>query len=352
MLAEVHRRAGARFVEEDGWLVPRDYGDATAEHRALHEGAALVDRSMLGKVVVTGRDRHAFLQGMLSNDVKALAAGQGAEAAFLDAHGKVMALLGVYALEDRLWLELPPGLTDRTLTRLDHFLISEKVVFEPADRTFAIVAVQGPGAPDTLARLAGRALDLGPRAHVEAEIAGRPVRIANRPEGAGPGFHCWTAPGDAEAVWAAVAGAGARPVGLGALDTYRVESGVPWYGRDVDEAQILPETGLEGLVSYTKGCYIGQEVVARVKYRGHVNRALSGLVVEGAVVPERGSRLVAGGKDVGWITSAARSPVLGRVVALGYVRREHLADGTALTVGAAGGVAEARVVRLPLPGAA
>src|SRR5262249_41052542 len=141
-LSDIHRDAGAVFDERDGWRVPLHYGDAGGEYRAMREGAGVLDRSMLGKVTVTGRDRQSFLQGMLSNDVKALAPGQGTAAAFLDAHGKVMALVHVYALDDRLLLELPPSITEKTLQTLDRYLISEKAYFETADEAFAIIGAQ------------------------------------------------------------------------------------------------------------------------------------------------------------------------------------------------------------------
>jgi folate-binding protein YgfZ len=351
-LHDAHAARGATWQEWCGWSVPAHYGDPAAEYRAMAEGAAVVDRSMLGKVTVTGRDRQAFLHGMLSNDIKGLAPGQGTSAAFLDAHGKVMALLDVYALEDRLLLALPPGLTEKTLERLDHFLISEKAVFEAADEAFAILAVQGPGAGALLSRAAGRDLGLAPFQHVEATIAGAPVRVIDRREAGVPGYRCWTAAAHAAALWQGLVDAGARPVGLGALDAHRIEAGVPWYGADVDETVILPETRLEQLVSYTKGCYIGQETVARVKYRGHVNRALSGLVLDGDRVPAAGARVLADDKDVGRITSAVRSPALGRPIALGYVRREHLDPGSPVSVDIGGEVTPARVVALPFVPAA
>lgn len=346
-LDELHRAQGAAMRDVDGWLLPNDYGDAAAEYRALSEGAGLVDRSMVGKVTVTGRDRQAFLQGMLTNDVKGLGPGQGTAAAFLDAHGKVMALLWVYVLEDRLWLELPPGLTEKTLQALDKFLISEKASFEAADDAFAVLAVEGPGARALLEKLAGAALDMPPYHHAEVAIAGAPVRVIRRSEGGGEGFQCWTAAAHGSALWRAPAAAGARPVGAEALNVLRVEAGVPWYGHDVDETVIFPETRLERLVSYTKGCYIGQEVVARVKYRGHVNRALSGLVLDGDRVPAAGAAIVAGGGEVGRVTSAVRSFALGRPIALGYVRREHFAPGSAVQVQDGGGAIPARVVELP-----
>ena len=346
LLHDVHRERGASFGEIDGWEVPLNYGDPAAEYRAMREGAAVIDRSMLGKVTVTGRDRQAFLQGMLTNDVKGLTAGKGTGAAFLDALGKVMVLLSVYALDDRLLIELPPSFTEKTLERLDHFLISEKVYFEAVDSAFAIVAVQGPASGDLLSRLAGQTLDLAKYEHVEVVIAGEPVRVIHRREGGVAGFHCWTAAAHGAALWAAIADV-AVPVGMQALDTLRVEAGIPWYGRDVDETLIFPETRLEQLVSFTKGCYIGQEVVARVKYRGHINRGLSGLVLEGDRVPVAGARVVAEGKDIGRVTSAVRSYALGRPIALGYVRREHFEPGSLVDIDDAGMVLRAKVAGLP-----
>ncbi|HTG10405.1 MAG TPA: hypothetical protein VK746_06375, partial [Candidatus Eisenbacteria bacterium] len=163
--------------------------DPTAEYRAAREGAALFDRSALGKVSVTGRDRLAFLQGMLTNDVKGLQPGQGAPAAFLDAHGKVTVLLVVYVTADRVLIELPASLTEKTLQTIDRYLISEKAYFEAVDDAFAILSVQGPAARGLLEGLAGAALELAPYAHTEVMIGGAPVRVINRAEGPAPGFH-------------------------------------------------------------------------------------------------------------------------------------------------------------------
>ncbi len=303
------------------------------QYRAVREAAAVIDRSSVGKAEVEGRDRASFLQGMLSNDVKALAPGQGCAAAFLDAHGKVMALLRVYALSDRLLLELPAGLTQKTLLLLDKYLISEKAAFEPLDEAYAVLSVQGAQAPALIAGLAGAPMDLAPHAHVEATLAGIATRVVQRSEfGVRPGFFLWAAPDAMPALRAAVEGAGATPVEPAVGEVLRVEAGEPVYGQDVDESVILPETNLEHLVSYTKGCYIGQEVVARVKYRGHVNRALTGLTLEGDRVPTPGAPVFAGEREIGRVTSAVRSLGLGAPIALGYVRREHLEPGSAVAV--------------------
>ena len=321
--------------------------DLGAEYRAARAGAALFDRSALGKVRVTGRDRLAFLQGMLTNDVAGLQPGRGVPAAFLDAHGKVTVLLVVYATVDQVLIELPAGLTEKTLQTIDRYLISEKAYFEAVDDAFAILSVQGPTARGVLEGLTGVTLDLPPYAHTEVSIAGGPVRVINRSESPGPGFHCWVPAEHVAAVRSALAGAGAAPAGDETLEVLRIEAGQPWYPRDVDDSVILPETRLDALVSYTKGCYIGQETVARVKYRGHVNRALSGLVIEGDRVPGAGAQVAVDGREVGRVTSAARSIALGRPIALGYVRREHFEPGTAVTVVDGAGEQPARVAALP-----
>ena len=310
-------------------------------------GAGLIDRSMLGKATVTGRDRAAFLQGMLSNDVKALAPGQGCPAAFLDAHGKVVSLLVVFALEDRILLELPAGSTEKFIQAIDKFLISEKALFESSDDEYAIIAVQGPHAAQVLSRASGTALELAPYAHVEVSIAGAPVRVMARSEAVTRGFHCWTAVSHALALWKALRAAGGVPVGAEAAQVLRVEAGQPLYGVDVDESVILPETQLESFVSYTKGCYIGQETVARVKYRGHINRGLTGLVVDGEELPPPGAAVVAEDKEVGRITSAVRSIALGKPIALGYVRREYFEPGAAVAIKVGDTLAGAHVSALP-----
>src|SRR5713226_10437872 len=151
--------------------------DIAGQYHAAREAVALFDRSSLGKVTVTGRDRQTFLQGMLTNDVKSLAPGQGVPAAFLDAHGKVMALLAVYAAADRVLLELPASLTEKTLQTLDRYLISEKAYFEAVDEAFAILSVQGPAARGLLEGLAGAALELAPYAHAEVTIGGASARV-------------------------------------------------------------------------------------------------------------------------------------------------------------------------------
>ena len=171
------------------------------QYRAVRKSAGLRDRSDIGKAEVEGRDRASFLQGMLSNDVKALAVGQGCAAAFLDAHGKIMALLRVYALADRLLLELPPRMTEKTLELLDKYLISEKASFEPMDEAYAVLSLQGARAQALLEGLAGAPLPAEPHAHGEVALGGIKARVVQRSEfGSLPGFFLWVAPDESPAL--------------------------------------------------------------------------------------------------------------------------------------------------------
>ncbi|MFQ5897043.1 MAG: aminomethyltransferase family protein [Candidatus Methylomirabilia bacterium] len=355
-LHELHLASGALMEEVCGWLLPTQYGDPVREHRAVREAAGLVDRSLVGKVEVTGRDRVSFLQGMLTNDLKALAPGQGCPAAFLDAHGKVQALLTVFMLEDRLLLELPPGMTEKTLQALDKFLISERVVFADVTEAFALLGLHGPAAASILAGMTGSQAELEPFQHVERSLGEAPVRLCRVDELGVPGFHLWIPGQHGADLWRQLLDVGRPygvvPVGGSAVTVLRVEAGIPWFGHDVDEGTLLMEAPLEHLVHYSKGCYIGQEVVARIKYRGHVNRFLTGLALEGARLPASGAVVVAGEREVGRITSSVHSLALNRPIALALLRREQQNPGTTVTVKDHDQIIPARVTALPFVGPA
>lgn len=351
-LHAVHAEIGAAFASPCGWELPFSYGDPEAEYRAVRTGVGLCDRSTAEVVEVTGRDRVSFLQGMLSNDVKALAPGQGCPAAFLDAHGKVQALLTVLVLEDRLLLTLGAGLAAKTLQTLDKYLISEKAHFKDVSTETALFMVGGPKTAQVIQRLTGEPPLAAAWAHAERTVGDVPIRVVTGGGETGESEAWLYAPvSHGEPVWRATveAGkpAGLRPVGVTALDVLRVEAGVPWYGHDVDETVLLPEIPSDPYVSYTKGCYIGQEIVARVKYRGHVNRSLTGLTFDGDRVPRTGAVVEVDGRQVGSVTSAVRSFALNRPIALAFVRREHLDPGTPLTVKDNDLTLTARVTPLP-----
>jgi folate-binding protein YgfZ len=328
--------------------LPADYGDARAEYMAVRTAAGLVDRRDWRLVDVTGRDRASFLHALLSNEVKALAPGQGCAAALLDVHGKVQALVLVWVLEDRIHLVAPPGLETPLVEQLDKYLFAERVELRDASGEWALLLLAGPEADAVAERVAGARPGEAPWSHVAGRVDGREIRLV-RGGGETGGPEVWLAtpasPGDA--VRDAAIAAGARAVGLTALEALRIEAGTPAFGREMDASVLLPEIPAERLVSHTKGCYPGQEVVVRIRDRGHVNRLLRGLVLEGDAVPAPGAEVSAGGRAIGRVTSAASSPGSGRAIALAFVRREHAAAGARVDVALDGGSAAATVSDLP-----
>jgi folate-binding protein YgfZ len=346
-LHDLHARLGARFVEAEGHLLPLDYGDPAGEHRAVREAVGLVDRSHRGKVEATGRDRTSFLHGMLSSDVKALQPGQGGPAAFLDAHGKVLSLMRVHCLADRLVLEMDRPLVGPTLAGLDRLLISERVEIEDVSDAWAILSLAGPGSRGPVERLTGASLrDLPPHHHVTASWdGGVPLRVARSDETGEDGYDLWLPASDAARLWDALA-TSARPVGWSASEVLRVEAGRVRHGADLDAGTLVMEAPLEEAYSLSKGCYVGQEVIARVTYRGHVNRKLVGVRFPDGRIPAPGAAVLVDGQEAGRITSAVVSPVLGGL-ALGYLRREHWAPGTRVEVRDAGAGLTGEVAELP-----
>ena len=328
--------------------LPLDHGDVAAEYRAVRTSVGVIDRSDRGVIEVTGRDRVAFLHALLSNDVKALGPGQGCAAALLDIHGKVQVMLLVWALDDRLLLVTPPGMAADTYEMLDKYLFAEKVVLEDVSGAWALTLLAGPDAPALAKRLAGATPPETPWSSVAGTVDGVDVRLVRGGGETGEPEVWIVAPAEAAArVRDVVLGAGARPVGEAAMDTLRIEAGTPRYGRDVDASVLLPEIPFEPLLSQTKGCYPGQEVVVRIRDRGHVNRHLRGLILDSGPAPAPGAEVRAGDSAVGHVTSATESPALGRPVALAFVRRQHAEAGARVEVRDGAQVIGATVSELP-----
>jgi len=321
---------GAVHCEERGVVLPRRFGaDPAAEYAALREGAALVDLGFRTVVRATGADRVTFLHGMLSNDVASLGPGAGCPALLLTIQGRVTADLRVAALGDALLLDVDVRARAALVEALEKLIIADDVELREPGEPLALIGVEGPGA------------------HAALTLAGVPVRAQRASELRGPGFVLHVPAAGAAAVWDALAAAGARPCGMEALESRRVEVGVPRIGVDMDGATLALEVPVEDAISATKGCYLGQEVVARGTARGHVNRRLVGLRLEGPEPPP-GAPLVRDGKEAGRLTSVARAFGAGGLAALGFVRRECWEPGTELRVRHGHAVTLARVADLPL----
>ena len=298
--------------------------DAFAEYQAARDAVGIADRSDLGVVEVTGRDRAKFLHALLSNDIAALTAGQGCAATLLDVHGKVQVTLVVLALDDRLLLLTPPGMGESSVAALDHYLFAEKAALEDVTGQHALFLLVGPAAGDTAKRLTGAVPPEAPWTHLAASLDGLAIRVVRGGGETGRPEVWLLVPAAArESAWKAALAAGARPLGAAALESLRIEAGTPRFGEDVDATVLLPEIPSAHLISHTKGCYPGQEVVVRIRDRGHVNRHLRGLLLDGDVLPPRGAEVVAGGAVVGQVTSATRSLGLRRAIALAFIKRQQ-----------------------------
>jgi len=315
-------------------------------YRVLRERAGLVDRSARGRIVVAGADRATFLHAMLTNDIASLGPGTGCYAAYLTPQGRMIADMCVYELGDVCLLDVHPTVKDTVIERLDQFVFSEDVRLGDVTETFTSFGVYGPASPGILAQVfraegtagtmsADKLKGLLPFQNLRAPFSGEPVVIVASDRVGTTGFEIYCERALAGPLGRALLEAGAEEVGEEALEVVRIEAGRPEFTVDMDQDTIPLEAGIEKqAISFTKGCYPGQEVVIRILHRGHgrVEKKLAGIVVRDEEVPSRGDRLAVGDRDVGRVTSAAYSPSLLCPIALGYVARELLEPGTEVSI--------------------
>jgi folate-binding protein YgfZ len=311
-----------------------------AAYDAARRRAARVDRSDRARLVVSGPDRASYLQGLLTNDVVALKSGEGCYAAYLTAQGRMIADLHVYELGDLMLLTMAGDVKDTVLAKLDQLIFSEDVQLGDVTETFAQVAVIGPEAAHAVSTALGgppaEALAALPEhGNVRAEWAGGTAIVTRVTDTGEPGFDIFVDRAQVTALTNALDAAGVVEAGEATAEAIRIEAGVPAFHRDMDEETIPLEASIESrAISFSKGCYVGQEVVIRVLHRGHgrVARKLVGLLVDGAQVPPPGAAIRSGDRAIGRVTSSTRSPALERPIALGYVHRDFLEPGTKVTV--------------------
>lgn len=317
------------------------------QYRALNEGAALVDRSSRGRLRLTGADRRTYLQGLLTNDIVALAPGRGCYAAYLTAQGRMIADMRVFEIGDRLVVDLDGTLAASIADRWGQLIFSEDVDVTNITDVTAEFGIYGPGAPRVIAALSEL---------TEPEVAALPL-YGNRHADAGlvvksddigvDGFDIIVPVALKDEAVRRALEAGAIPIDPSLAEAMRIEAGRPLFLVDMDEDTIPLEAGIEDrAISLTKGCYVGQEVIIRVLHRGHgrVARRLVRLALDqGATAPSRGDVIVGGDKEIGHITSAAMSPSTNRPTALGYVHRDFASPGMSVQVRHAATVVPATV---------
>jgi len=322
--------------------------------RAVRQGAGLFRMAERGVIEVAGGDRVRWLNGMVSNDVTALAPGgpSGCAALLLTPKGGIVADLQVLLRDDALWLDLERAALPAVLERLRKHVIADDVLLADRSPELSRLGLEGPAAAAVLGAAAGEAPALAADGARALVLGGIPVLAAAFGWSGERAFQLFAPAAQEERLVASLRAAGAAK-GLvegdaAALEVLRVEAGIPRLGRELGPDVLPPEARLEAAVSYTKGCYTGQEIVARLRSRGQVRHRLVGLALEGGAPPQVGAEVQVGEATVGEVTSAALSPRRG-AIALAFVRRPHDAPGTAVRVA---GIA-ARVEDLPLvsPGA-
>jgi folate-binding protein YgfZ len=341
-LAKVHASAGAKMGVWFGCALPDDFGDATAEYRSARETVALIDKNYRAHLSFTGPDRVRYLNAILTNNIKDLAAGQGNISLLLNPQGHILAEIETYAFAEKLFCVSYAMIRERLIEWLDKYIIMDDVTLTDETERYGTLALEGPKAAAAVKSLTGVDLEqLSELASVDAELCcaqddaiGKsgvrdvlPCRIVKRSPGGVAGAEFVVERERLEELWQILEEAahkhGGGPMGYSALSGVRLEQGVPWFGYDFGEKQIPHEAGLQDShISYTKGCYTGQEIVERVRSRGQVNRKRVRLIFSGDVVPEAGTALTVDSKEAGYVTRAARiwEPV--RIIGMGYLRRE------------------------------
>jgi folate-binding protein YgfZ len=353
-LADFHRSNGAVFTERDGWSLPLHFGDTAAEYDAVHSAAGLIDLSHRGLLQFTGPDRLSFLQGMLSNDLRILKPFEGQYATVLTQQGKVIADVRVLCSLNSFYLDFWETLKGRILDHLNRYLVADEV--EIADRSdeYATLSIQGPQSEALLRELVGSVESPGePMRHAMVNVDGSAICVVHANHTGEAGFDLIIPRGDLGSIARRLTEIGKRYslvwVGEEAQNVLRVEASIPRYGVDFSEDNLLLEVDIDHAVSFSKGCYLGQEVVERIRSRGHVNKKLSGLLFDGQEAAKAGDPISAGDKEVGHVTSSVISPRLKRPIALGYLHKDFWAAGNEVFIQRGDTRTRATVATLPFP---
>ena len=352
VLFETQRDRGADFVEFRGREVPNRFTSLEEEYSALGHEAGLLDLSVQGVVELRGRDRSRFLHGMVTNDIRNLSPGQGCYAFMLSPQGRILTDMRVLCLEEALMLVVDADLVEKDLALLRKCIIADQVELIDRSADLAILSLQGPKAARAIGALCPEtSLPKAPFEHRLIQVGNLQARCARVRRTASGGYDLIVPEPRSVDFWnlllQAGESAGLQPTGLEAWNVHRMEAGIAWYGIDMDEARIPLEVGLEEAISYSKGCYVGQEVVARATYRGQVNRKLMGLLLSSGRPAHGGDKIYRDGQEVGWVTGGAYSPRLQRAIAVAYVRKESWEPGTTVGVESGGGRTDAEVTPFP-----
>jgi aminomethyltransferase len=305
-------------------------------------GAHRLDRALIS---LTGRDRVRWLNGMVSNNVRDLSVGHGVYAFVLNAQGQIQGDLYIFNRGESLLLEIERAQVETLLPLLRRYIIMDKIEVEDLSDKLAIIGLAGPKCGESLGALGLNSTDLAPLQFAQKQWNGIEITLVRGDNSCVPDYELWVAKEHAESLWDALLATGAQEINDDALEIFRILCGIPKIGIDIRERTLPQETGQERALSFTKGCYIGQEIVERIRARGSVHRTFVGFEVEGPA-PSAGTKIQFEGKDVGEITSVASAPLGQKRLALGYLRKDAMLPDRTF----AAGETTVRAVSLPFSG--
>jgi folate-binding protein YgfZ len=314
--------SGAEFGTYSGAETALRFASTPEEefHR-LTEDVAVYDLSWRAKIAVTGEDRVRWLNGMVTNNIRDLAPGKGNYNFLLNAKGHILGDLYVFNRGDSLWIETERSQAPQMLETLNHFIIMDDVELTDISDGVSAIGVQGPNAKRVLESIGVTVSEAAPMQYTDLEWRGLGITLIQRESPDFPTYEIWAGSDNILLIWNALIETGATPVGTRALEMFRVMAGVPKFAQDIRTTDLPQETAQEHALNFTKGCYIGQEIVERIRSRGAVRRTFTGFIArEGTPAP--GVKLTKDGTEVGVITSVEKLGEL--TLCLGYIRREAL----------------------------
>lgn len=321
-----------------------------SEYSAIRDGGAgLIDLSARGRILVSGSEAAMFLNGLITNDMKTLAANSWMAAAFANVQGRLLAAVRIAHREDGFLIDTESATRETVITLLDRFTLAGDFRLQDLTDETAMFSVQGRRAAEIISRVFdAEAAGVERQKMVNAQLSAPTVNIIRATHTAEDGFDLFFEANDSSKLRDALVAAGAEAISDATFETLRIEAGVPLYGIDMDENNVVTETNLDDAVSFTKGCYLGQEIIVRIKHRGHVAKKLSGVVLGDSTPVPRNSKIISSeGKEIGRVTSSTFSPRLGHAIALGYLKYDYLAAGTEVKVAAPDSETSATVAELP-----
>ena len=335
-LIVVHRAGAACLEEYEGCTLPASFAPLEQEYAAGKERVAVFDTNWHATFRMTGRDRVNYLHAITSGNIKALEPGQGTLALVLNPQGHILSEIEIYVLAESVLVRTHASARERTFATLKKFIIASDVKVEDLTEATGSMAVEGPRAAAVIAQACGVKLDETPPMSVrDVAVDSIPCQLIRRAHFGAPGAEFIAGREVLPQLWTALlmaaAAQGGEPIGMNALNALRLEAGVPWYPADFGEGQIPHEAGVENThISFNKGCYTGQEIVERVRSRGHVNRKRVPLRFSTSGPPAAGTKLRANGAEIGFVSSAAAMPNGLPSIGMGYVRKEQFAPGSVL----------------------